>query len=104
MVHLTDGATAREEVTAFDRPSYSAYRVSDFTSSVRHLVAFATAEWWFEDDGLAQNSAGPTPSMTGLLTTVLLQLFVRAQWLGHMRTCIANIERFCGQQQCRFGS
>jgi len=34
-VHLAGGASAREKVTAFERPTYFAYRLSDFTFAIR---------------------------------------------------------------------
>ncbi len=46
-VDLADGSAAREEITAYERAHYFAYRVSSFTSSLRALVNGARGEWWF---------------------------------------------------------
>jgi hypothetical protein len=47
VVDLADGSSAREEITAYEPPSYFAYRVTGFTSPLRALVLGATGEWWF---------------------------------------------------------
>jgi hypothetical protein len=47
-VHLSDGSTARERLTAYDSPSYFSYIVSDFSGVLRFLADSAEGEWWFE--------------------------------------------------------
>lgn len=50
-IHLTDGSTVREEVTAADAPDHFAYVVSNFTNPIlRRLVKEARGQWWFTDD------------------------------------------------------
>jgi hypothetical protein len=52
IVHLTDGNSAREEVTAADTPDYFAYKVTGFTAPViRRLVKEARGQWWFTEEG-----------------------------------------------------
>ncbi len=52
IVHLSDGNSARETVTAADTPDYFAYVVTEFTDPiVRRLVKEARGQWWFTDDG-----------------------------------------------------
>ncbi len=48
-VHLADGSTAREQVTACERPGHFAYRVDEFSGYVRYLAAEANGEWWFTE-------------------------------------------------------
>jgi hypothetical protein len=45
-VHLSDGTTAREEVTTYRRPEYFAYKTSEYTFALRFLATGATGEWW----------------------------------------------------------
>lgn len=98
-VHLGDGGTAREEVTAFSRPDYFAYRVSDLSHPLlRMLVTDARGEWWFTD----------MPSGTGVrwryafaprsvLALPLLYALARILWRGYMQVCLdaakAQLER-----------
>jgi hypothetical protein len=46
-VDLADGSSAREEITAYERPRYFAYRLSGFTGSLRALVNDVRGEFWF---------------------------------------------------------
>jgi hypothetical protein len=46
-VHLADGTTAREQVTAYERPQYFGYRTDRYTFTLRHLANSATGQWWF---------------------------------------------------------
>lgn len=48
-VVLSDGSTAREELTAYEPPRYFAYRVGGFTNALRLLSTGARGEWWFEE-------------------------------------------------------
>ena len=52
IVHLTDGNTVRETVTAATAPDYFAYRLTEFSNPmIRFLVKEARGQWWFTDDG-----------------------------------------------------
>lgn len=92
-VDLADGTTAREEVTAYERPRYFAYRTSDYTFALRYIAKFAEGRWWFEDD---VNGTRVRWTYTfhgkGRLRSILLALFVKTQWVGYMRTCIRNVQ------------
>jgi hypothetical protein len=92
-VHLADGTTAREEVTDYESGRYFAYRTSDYTFALRHLAAFAEGQWWFKPD--ANGTAVRwtyTFQAKNWLTSILLRLFVRTQWVGYMRTCIVHVQ------------
>jgi hypothetical protein len=54
LVHLADGNSAFEQVTACEPPHYFAYRVGGFSNFLKHLVEGAEGQWWFESD--AQNT------------------------------------------------
>jgi hypothetical protein len=47
IVHLLDGSTVNEGVTAYDRPSYFAYRVSNPSFALKHLMTEARGQFWF---------------------------------------------------------
>ena len=92
-VHLADGTTAREEVTAYERPRYFAYRTSDYTFALRYIAKFAEGQWWFEDDTNGTKVRWTyTFHAKGRLTSILLALFVKTQWVGYIRTCIRNVQ------------
>ena len=92
-VHLADGTTAREEVTAYERPRYFAYRTSDYTFALRYIAKFAEGRWWFEDDANGTRVRWTyTFHGKGRLRSILLVLFVKTQWVGYMRTCIRNVQ------------
>lgn len=62
LVHLKDGSRAVEEVTAYERPTYFAYKSSQFTFALRYLAHGAAGQWWFTDDHGGPKCVGPTPS------------------------------------------
>jgi len=93
-VHLADGTTAREQVTAYERPQYFGYRTDRYTFALRHLANSATGQWWFN----AQSGGTHVKWTYGFdskrrLTAPILILFIRLQWGGYMRTCAKNVQR-----------
>lgn len=91
-VHLADGNTAREQVTAYTRPKYFAYRTSDVTFALRYIAKFAEGQWWFEDDPNGTKVRWTyTFHAKGWLTSMLLWMFTKTQWVGYMRVCIRNV-------------
>lgn len=98
IVHLADGNTAREELTLYERPGRFAYRVSDPTFALRHLMREARGEWWFSpvEGGGTRIRWTYTFQPRGALTSVPLALFARMQWAGYMDACMDNIVRHFG--------
>jgi hypothetical protein len=91
VVQLGDGSEAREEITAYDRPRYFAYRVGPFESApLRHLVVDANGEWWF--------TAGE-PARTAIrwrytfrprrYATPVVRLVIARLWRGYAKRALA---------------
>lgn len=99
-VHLLDGSTAREGVTHYDRPAYFAYRVSDPSFSLKHLMTHANGQFWFaKGAGGTQVKWTYTFHARNRLTKIPLRLFVGTQWKGYMDVCMKNIvKHFPGMQ------
>jgi hypothetical protein len=89
-VELSDGSTAAEVILAYERPSYFAYRVSGFTSSLRLLANGARGEWWFAPagEGAAEIRWRYTFEPRGL-SRPLLSLVVSRLWRGYARRALA---------------
>jgi hypothetical protein len=51
VVRLSDGSEAPERITAYERPSYFAYRVGPFDPIHGLVAAHADGGWWFADMG-----------------------------------------------------
>jgi hypothetical protein len=99
-VHLADGSTAREQVTAYERPVYFAYRTSDYAFALRYLANSAEGQWWFKKDGSGTQVRWTyTFRAKNWLASIPLALFVRTQWVGYMRTCIRNVQHQFGSRQ-----
>lgn len=93
-VHLADGTTAREQVTAYEAPRYFAYRTSDYTFALRYLATHAEGQWWFEERNNGTKVRWTyTFHPRNWFSAALLAMFVRTQWVGLMRTCIMNLQR-----------
>ncbi|WP_180902532.1 SRPBCC family protein [Martelella soudanensis] len=92
VVHLADGSTVNEGLTHYDRPSYFAYRVSDPSFALKHLMTQARGEFWFEQaDGGTKTKWTYTFQAKNGLAKLPLLLFVKSQWKGYMEVCLANI-------------
>lgn len=93
-VHLKDGNTAREEVTAYDRPKFFAYKTSEFTFALRYLANGATGQWWFSPDGPATKVKWTyTFAANSWPSAIILPVFARLLWSGYMRVCFDNVQR-----------
>lgn len=93
-VHLADGNTAREQVTAYEQHVYFAYRTSDYTFALRYLANSAEGQWWFKKDGSGTQVRWTyTFRAKNWLASIPLALFVQTQWVGYMHTCLRNVER-----------
>lgn len=95
IVHLADGSTASEGVTHYDRPSYFAYRVSNPSFALKHLMTEARGEFWFEaaDRGTKVRWTYTFNARNRLLK-LPLTLFVKSQWKGYMDVCLANVVKY----------
>lgn len=93
-IHLTDGNTAREEVTAANAPDYFAYVVTEFTHPlVRRLVKESRGQWWFTDDGSGTHVKW-TYAFEGrsVLAMPLILPLVKILWNRLMKAGMENIK------------
>jgi hypothetical protein len=83
LVHLADGSTVHEGLTDYDRPSYFAYRVSDPSFALKHLMTEARGQFWFEAvDGGTKVKWTYTFQARNRLAKIPLTPFVKTQWKG----------------------
>jgi len=86
-VLLSDGSSAQEVLTSYERPDYFGYTVSGFTDALRLLITSANGEWWFSSTSLGQThikwrygfnarSAWAVP-LLWLITNVLWRSYMR---------------------------
>jgi hypothetical protein len=93
-VHLGDGSTARERVTACDRPASFAYTVDGFSGPVRHLVREGRGQWWFEAAGDATDVRWTyTFEARSPAAALLLAPVVKIAWRGFMRRALVELAR-----------
>ena len=93
-VHLSDGNSAREEVTAADTPDYFAYTVTEFTNPlIRRIVKRAGGQWWFTDNG-AGTQAKWTYEFEGMsiFAVPLLIPIVKILWNRSMKASMKIIK------------
>ncbi len=92
IVHLLDGSTVREGLTHHERPAYFAYRVSDPSFSLKHLMSHARGQWWFTAvDGGTHVKWTYTFQAKNALARIPLRLFVGTQWKGYMKVCLNKV-------------
>jgi len=82
-VHLADGSSATERVTAVHAPQVFAYTVSGFTNPVRFLAHEARGVWVFEESGEVRWTY--TFAARSRAAAILLAPVVRLAWRGFMR-------------------
>jgi polyketide cyclase/dehydrase/lipid transport protein len=93
-VHLSDGNTLREEVTAATTPDYFAYKLNDFSHPiVKRLLRGAGGQWWFTDEGGGTHvkwtyAVEPASALASLLLVPL----VRFQWRRYMQAAMDAIK------------
>ncbi|PFH08524.1 polyketide cyclase/dehydrase/lipid transport protein [Collimonas sp. PA-H2] len=93
-VHLLDGSTVSEGITHYDRPSYFAYRVSNPSFSLKHLMSYARGQFWFTPtEGGTQVKWIYMFRARNSFTKIPLRLFVGTQWRGYMDVCLKNVAK-----------
>jgi len=92
-VHLADGSTARERVTACERPAAFGYTVDGFSGPVRHLAREARGRWTFTPAGPAATDVSWTYAFEArsAAAAVLLAPAVKLAWRGFMRGALARM-------------
>ncbi len=99
MVHLKNGSSAREELTDYQPPAYFAYRTSDFTSALKHVVSQGRGQWWFTPDEQATRVTWTyTFTARSRFTQPVLTVFVSLLWRGYMRGALREIKAQTEQQ------
>ena len=93
-VNLSDGGSAREELTDVERPRYFAYRVSGFSPPFGRLVGEARGRWWFATDG-ERTTIRWTYSFepAGTAAALVLTLVGHVLWRGYMRRAMRALGR-----------
>lgn len=95
VVHLADGSSLREQVTAYRRPSYFSYRVRAFDSAViNNLTSSGRGEWTFtEVPGGTHVQWTYAFKRRNFIAGIPLFFVVHVLWRGYMDVCLANTER-----------
>lgn len=92
IVHLLDGSTVHEGISHYDRPAYFAYRVSEPSFSLKHLMSHARGQFWFVSaEGGTKVTWTYTFHARNGFTKIPLRLFVGTQWKGYMDVCLKNV-------------
>jgi hypothetical protein len=104
-VYLSDGSSAKELLTQYQKPDYFSYVVSDFTGILGLLITSAVGEWWFETGNLSANSTVIRWSYTfipkSLIAIPILWLLNKFLWAGYMRSAISNIQSQLDRQTAK---
>ncbi len=89
-IRLSDGSTAREELTDYERPRHFAYCVRDFTGPLRLLTSGARGSWWFDEaaDGATSVRWRYAFEPRAWWTRPILWAVVRPLWRGYMRAAL----------------
>lgn len=89
-IELADGSTAAEELTAFERPDYFAYRIA-FDSALGRLVHGARGEWWFEAEGETTRLRWRYTFEPRRLTRPVIALVIAPLWRRYAERGVARV-------------
>jgi Polyketide cyclase / dehydrase and lipid transport len=101
-VHLSDGSSATERVTACEAPRHFGYTVSGFTNPVRLLAGEARGQWSFDPDPDADGGGGGEATRVRWTyafearsrpAALLLAPVVKLAWRGYMRRALTELDR-----------
>jgi hypothetical protein len=95
-VHLSDGSYAKELLTQYQKPSYFAYVVSDFSGALGFLITSATGEWWFDNCADSTDCTLIRWNYTFIpkswLAVPILWSVNKFLWFGYMRSVMSNVK------------
>ena len=91
-IHLADGGTMLEELTAVDRPGVFGYRISEIAGAMKPLIGGIDGAWSFEAVGTGTRitwswEVEPASAVSGRLMPVFGRL-----WSGYARQALENLE------------
>jgi Polyketide cyclase / dehydrase and lipid transport len=89
-VNLSDGSSAQELLTAYERPSYFSYTVSGFTGALRHFTSSAKGEWWFTTVGRGRTNIKWRYAFNpkSALAVPILWFIANVLWRNYMRKAL----------------
>ena len=92
-VHLADGHTAHERVTACQRPASFGYTVDGFTNVLRHFASEGRGQWSFEPAGDDATDVRWTYTFQArsAAAALLLTPVVKIAWRGFMRRALDRL-------------
>ncbi len=99
-VHLADGSSAREQVSACDRPAFFAYRVSEISSYLARLVLEGRGQWRFTEAAADATEVSWTYTFAARSQLARLALIpvVRLLWRGYMRGGMRAFGELAGRE------
>jgi hypothetical protein len=91
---LTDGTSVHEELTAFARDEYYAYRITDFEGTFGKLVSEALGEWRFDWRGPELTEIAWTYAFTpsGLVQRLIVSMIVKLLWAGYLQAGLKQVK------------
>ena len=94
-VTLSDGSSAKEEMTGYKRPQYFSYTVSGFTGVFRFLTTSANGEWWFEPVSKVETHIKwrYAYNSRNVVTIPPLWFIVNVFWRGYMKKALSLSKR-----------
>ena len=91
-IHLSDGGSVKETLVESDRPTRSAYTITDIKGPMKLLVSQAEGRWTFTPAGAGTVVAWSwTLHPTNAVTARLLPV-IGAFWKGYARKALAEVE------------
>lgn len=94
-VTLSDGNSAKEEITGYKHPQYFSYTVGGFTGAWRFLTTSANGEWWFEPVSEVETHIKwrYAYNSRSVVAIPLLWFIVKVLWRGYMKRALSLSKR-----------
>lgn len=94
-VTLSDGSSAKEEITGYENPHYFSYTVSGLTGVFRFITTSANGEWWFEPVSEVETHIKwrYAYNSRSVVAIPLLWFIVNVLWRGYMKSALSLSKR-----------
>ena len=93
-VHMTDGSSATETLTAYKENAGLAYRIDDFKGPLKFLISHSTGEWRFtpKSDATTHVSWTFTFHPKSALTAPIVRLIAKQLWPGYAGAALERVK------------
>ena len=95
-LHMSDGSSATETLTTYEKDQRIAYRVDDFKGPMKFLVSHSTGEWRFTPKGEGKTHVQWTFTFhpRSAMTAPIVRFVAKRLWPGYAGAALERVKGF----------